>query len=43
MSLGALFAFFEGTVSACHRLADLDDNFDLLQARRLEDLVETPV
>jgi hypothetical protein len=41
LSVGALFAFFESAVSASHRLADLDDEWDLLRARELK--VETPV
>lgn len=40
LSVGALFAFFEAAVSASHRLADLDDEWELLQARELK--VETP-
>lgn len=40
MSVGALFAFFEAVVSACHRLADLDDSWDLLQARPLKGVAE---
>jgi hypothetical protein len=40
MSVGALFAFFEAAIAASHRLADLDDEWDLLQARELK--VETP-
>ena len=40
LSVGALFAFFEAAVSASHRLADLDDSWDLLQARSLSNLVE---
>lgn len=43
LSVGALFAFFETTVSACHRLADLDDSWDLLQARALQSFAETSV
>lgn len=41
MSVGALFAFFEAAVSASHRLADLDDGWDLLAARPLKDFAET--
>lgn len=43
LSVGALFAFFEGAVSACHKLADLDDDWDLLQARPLREVLETSV
>lgn len=43
MSVGALFAFFEAAISASHRLADLDDGWDLLQARPLRDVVESAV
>lgn len=41
LSVGALFAFFETAVSASHRLADLDESWDLLQARGLQDFAET--
>ena len=43
MSVGALFAFFEGTVSACHRLADLHDEWSLLQPREAIIPTESPV
>jgi hypothetical protein len=43
LSVGALFAFFEAAVSAGHRLADLDDGFDLLRARGLQNFAEAPV
>ena len=43
LSVGALFAFFEGVVSVSHKLADLDDSWELLRARGLQNFVETPV
>ncbi len=43
MSIGALFAFFEGVVSASHKLADLDDDWDLLQARAATIPIESQV
>lgn len=43
MSIGALFAFFEGVVSASHKLADLDDDWDLLQARAATTPIESQV
>ena len=41
MTIGALFAFFEGVISASHKLADLDDAWDLLQARTSTSLIES--
>ena len=43
MSVGALFAFFEGVVSASHKLADLDDDWDLLQPRSVSTPIESQV
>lgn len=41
MSIGALFAFFEGVASASHKLADLDDAWDLLVSRTSTSLTES--
>ncbi len=41
MSIGALFAFFEGVISASHKLADLDDAWDLLESRTTTSLTES--
>lgn len=35
-SIGALFAFFEASVSTCHRLADIGAEFRFVQTRELE-------
>lgn len=43
LSVGALFAFFEGAMCVSHRLADLDDVWRLLQPRTLREDPEISV